>query len=150
MCGIVGAVSKRDIIPVLLHGLNRLEYRGYDSAGVAVLDNSGSIQRVRAVGKIKNLEAELLSTPADGFIGIGHTRWATHGEPTANNAHPHVCNNCVAIVHNGIIEIMKRYAKYKSKKALILLRIQIPRLLFIKFKNMQMKITLYLTQLKSL
>lgn len=104
MCGIVGAVSKRDIIPVLLHGLNRLEYRGYDSAGVAVLDNSGSIQRVRAVGKIKNLEAELLSTPADGFIGIGHTRWATHGEPTANNAHPHVCNNCVAIVHNGIIE----------------------------------------------
>lgn len=104
MCGIVGAVSKRNITPVLLHGLNRLEYRGYDSAGVAVLDNSGSIQRVRAVGKIKNLEAELSSTPADGFIGIGHTRWATHGEPTAKNAHPHVCNNCVAIVHNGIIE----------------------------------------------
>lgn len=104
MCGIVGAVSKRNIIPVLLHGLNRLEYRGYDSAGVAVLDSDGSIQRVRAVGKIKNLEAELTSTPADGFIGIGHTRWATHGEPTAKNAHPHVCNNCVAIVHNGIIE----------------------------------------------
>ena len=104
MCGIVGAVSKRDITPVLLHGLNRLEYRGYDSAGVAVLDNDGSIQRVRAVGKIKNLEAELEKTPAEGFIGIGHTRWATHGEPTKKNAHPHVCNDCVAIVHNGIIE----------------------------------------------
>ena len=104
MCGIVGAVSKRDIIPVLLHGLNRLEYRGYDSAGVAVLDRDGSIQRVRAVGKIKNLEAALEKTPAEGSIGIGHTRWATHGEPTAKNAHPHVCNNCVAVVHNGIIE----------------------------------------------
>lgn len=104
MCGIVGAVSKRNITPVLLHGLNRLEYRGYDSAGVAVLDNNGSIQRVRAVGKIKNLEAALSSTPAEGFIGIGHTRWATHGEPSEKNAHPHVCNNCVAIVHNGIIE----------------------------------------------
>lgn len=104
MCGIVGAVAKRDITPVLLHGLNRLEYRGYDSAGVAVLDSSGSIQRVRAVGKIINLESALKDTPANGFIGIGHTRWATHGEPTAKNAHPHVCNDCVAIVHNGIIE----------------------------------------------
>ncbi len=104
MCGIVGAVSNRNITPVLLHGLNRLEYRGYDSAGVAVLDNNDSIQRVRAVGKIKNLEAALTTSPADGFIGIGHTRWATHGEPTAKNAHPHVCNDCVAIVHNGIIE----------------------------------------------
>ena len=104
MCGIVGAVSKRNITPVLLHGLNRLEYRGYDSAGVAVLDNKNCIERVRAVGKIKNLESALLETPADGFIGIGHTRWATHGEPTAKNAHPHVCNDCVAIVHNGIIE----------------------------------------------
>ena len=104
MCGIVGAVSKRNITPVLLHGLNKLEYRGYDSAGVAVLDDGGYIQRVRAVGKIKNLETELASTPANGMIGIGHTRWATHGEPTAKNAHPHVCNNCVAIVHNGIIE----------------------------------------------
>jgi glucosamine--fructose-6-phosphate aminotransferase (isomerizing) len=104
MCGIVGAVSKRNITPVLLHGLNRLEYRGYDSAGIAVVDNNKNIQRVRAVGKIKNLEAALLKTPADGFIGIGHTRWATHGEPTEKNAHPHVCNDCVAIVHNGIIE----------------------------------------------
>lgn len=104
MCGIVGAVSNRNITPILIHGLNRLEYRGYDSAGVAVLDSDSSIERVRSVGKIKNLEEALSSTPADGFIGIGHTRWATHGEPTASNAHPHVCNNCVAIVHNGIIE----------------------------------------------
>jgi len=104
MCGIVGAVAKRDITPVLLHGLSRLEYRGYDSAGVAVLDSASRIQRVRAVGKIKNLEAALTATPANGFIGIGHTRWATHGEPTVKNAHPHVCNDCVAIVHNGIIE----------------------------------------------
>lgn len=104
MCGIVGAVSKRNITPVLLHGLNRLEYRGYDSAGVAVLDDKNCIERVRAVGKIKNLESALLETPADGFIGIGHTRWATHGEPTEKNAHPHICNDCVAIVHNGIIE----------------------------------------------
>ena len=104
MCGIVGAVSKRDITPVLLHGLNRLEYRGYDSAGIAVLDSAGCIERVRAVGKIKNLEQALKDTPANGFIGIGHTRWATHGEPTTKNAHPHVCNDCVAIVHNGIIE----------------------------------------------
>ena len=103
MCGIVGAISKRNITPVLLHGLNRLEYRGYDSAGVAVL-NEGSIQRVRAVGKIKNLEAALSKSITEGSIGIGHTRWATHGEPTERNAHPHVCNNCVAIVHNGIIE----------------------------------------------
>ncbi len=104
MCGIVGAVSHRDITPVLLEGLNRLEYRGYDSAGIAVLDNNECIERVRAVGKIKNLEAALKTTPANGFIGIGHTRWATHGEPTAKNAHPHVCNDSVAIVHNGIIE----------------------------------------------
>jgi len=104
MCGIVGAVSKRDITPVLIEGLNRLEYRGYDSAGIAVLDDSHCIQRVRAVGKINNLEAELKQTPINGIIGIGHTRWATHGEPTAKNAHPHVCNDSVAIVHNGIIE----------------------------------------------
>lgn len=115
MCGIVGAVSKRDITPVLIEGLNRLEYRGYDSAGIAVLGNTHCIQRVRAVGKIKNLEAELKKTPANGFIGIGHTRWATHGEPTAKNAHPHVCNDSVAIVHNGIIENHEALRKEQIK-----------------------------------
>ena len=115
MCGIVGAVSKRNITSVLIHGLNRLEYRGYDSAGVAVLDNNNNIQRVRAVGKIKNLESALDSTPANGIIGIGHTRWATHGEPTAKNAHPHVCNDCVAIVHNGIIENHEDLRKEQTK-----------------------------------
>ncbi|MDH5371253.1 MAG: glutamine--fructose-6-phosphate transaminase (isomerizing), partial [Gammaproteobacteria bacterium] len=115
MCGIVGAVSKRNITSVLIHGLNRLEYRGYDSAGVAVLDKNNNIQRVRAVGKIKNLESALDSTPANGIIGIGHTRWATHGEPTAKNAHPHVCNDCVAIVHNGIIENHEELRKEQTK-----------------------------------
>ena len=115
MCGIVGAVSKRNITPVLIHGLKRLEYRGYDSAGIAVLDKESSIERVRAVGKIKNLEDALVTTPAEGSIGIGHTRWATHGEPTAKNAHPHVCNDCVAIVHNGIIENHEALRKQQIK-----------------------------------
>ncbi len=115
MCGIVGAVSKKNITPILLHGLNRLEYRGYDSAGIAVLDTNKNIQRVRAVGKIKNLESALTVTPAEGHIGIGHTRWATHGEPTEKNAHPHVCNDCVAIVHNGIIENHEELRKEQIK-----------------------------------
>ena len=104
MCGIVGAVAKQDVVPVLLQGLNKLEYRGYDSAGIAVLDSEKCLKRVRRPGKIKDLESALLDDPATGFIGIAHTRWATHGEPTEYNAHPHVCNNSVAVVHNGIIE----------------------------------------------
>lgn len=104
MCGIVGAVAERDISSVLVDGLKRLEYRGYDSAGVAVLDQQNCIQRVRAVGKIKQLEAALSTMPAKGYVGIGHTRWATHGVPSENNAHPHVCQKSIAIVHNGIIE----------------------------------------------
>ena len=104
MCGIVGAIADRDISPVLINGLKRLEYRGYDSAGIAVLDNQNCIQRVRAIGKIKQLEEALKSTPANGFTGIGHTRWATHGIPSEQNAHPHVCKKSIAVVHNGIIE----------------------------------------------
>ena len=104
MCGIVGGIADRDISPVLVDGLKRLEYRGYDSAGIAVLDQQSCIQRVRAVGKIKQLEAVLSHTPVQGFIGIGHTRWATHGIPSENNAHPHVCQKSIAVVHNGIIE----------------------------------------------
>jgi glucosamine--fructose-6-phosphate aminotransferase (isomerizing) len=104
MCGIVGAVATRNVVPVLLQGLKRLEYRGYDSAGVAVLDSEKCIKRVRKPGKIKDLEGALRDDPASGPIGIAHTRWATHGEPSEYNAHPHVCNNSVAVVHNGIIE----------------------------------------------
>ena len=104
MCGIVGAIADRDISPVLINGLKRLEYRGYDSAGIAVLDNQSCIQRVRAIGKIKQLEEALKTTPANGFTGIGHTRWATHGIPSEQNAHPHVCKKSIAVVHNGIIE----------------------------------------------
>lgn len=104
MCGIVGAISGRDIVPVLIDGLRRLEYRGYDSAGIAVLDHQNCIQRVRSAGKIKQLEAEIDNNPTSGNLGIGHTRWATHGVPTVRNAHPHICRKSIAIVHNGIIE----------------------------------------------
>ena len=104
MCGIVGGIANRDITPVLVDGLKRLEYRGYDSAGVAVLNEKACLTRVRTVGKIANLQKELEKTPAAGQIGIGHTRWATHGEPATRNAHPHVCKQSVALVHNGIIE----------------------------------------------
>jgi glucosamine--fructose-6-phosphate aminotransferase (isomerizing) len=102
MCGIVGIIGKRDVSPLLVEGLKRLEYRGYDSAGIATLAN-GHIKRRRAQGKIANLEAKLAERPIDGTIGIAHTRWATHGVPNEVNAHPHATER-VAIVHNGIIE----------------------------------------------
>jgi glucosamine--fructose-6-phosphate aminotransferase (isomerizing) len=104
MCGIVGAVARRDVTPVLLDGLRRLEYRGYDSAGVAVLSEQSLLERVRTVGKVAELVKALESTPVSGLTGIAHTRWATHGEPSEKNAHPHVCHERVALVHNGIIE----------------------------------------------
>ena len=106
MCGIVCGVAERNIVPILLEGLKRLEYRGYDSSGIALLDADDKIQRVRSLGKIVNLEKSIQSqtTEFSGNIGIAHTRWATHGVPAENNAHPHICNNQVAVVHNGIIE----------------------------------------------
>jgi len=106
MCGIVGGVAERNVVPILLEGLRRLEYRGYDSSGIAVLNRSSELQRVRAIGKIKNLESKIQQDKPiiSGSIGIAHTRWATHGVPSENNAHPHICNNKVAVVHNGIIE----------------------------------------------
>ncbi|NOX09321.1 MAG: glutamine--fructose-6-phosphate transaminase (isomerizing) [Gammaproteobacteria bacterium] len=104
MCGIVGAVAQRDVTPILLEGLRRLEYRGYDSAGVALINNAQAIQRVRATGKVSQLEAAIEQNPVQGVTGIAHTRWATHGKPSDANAHPHVCRNNVAVVHNGIIE----------------------------------------------
>ena len=106
MCGIVGGVTNRDITPLLLDGLKRLEYRGYDSSGLLVLSNNNSFLRARSVGKVHNLEKNLNSRKKriKGNIGIAHTRWATHGEPANRNAHPHISNNAVGVVHNGIIE----------------------------------------------
>ena len=105
MCGIVGGITSSNITPLLLKGLNMLEYRGYDSAGLIVLSNKG-FNRARSVGKVKNLEnnLKLRKHPIKGNIGIAHTRWATHGEPANHNAHPHVSKNSVSVVHNGIIE----------------------------------------------
>ena len=104
MCGIVGAVAERDVVPIMIEGLKRLEYRGYDSAGIVVLDRDSALSRVRAVGKISALEHALQQNALHGASGIGHTRWATHGAPKEANAHPHISRNMVAVVHNGIIE----------------------------------------------
>ncbi|ROL75843.1 glutamine--fructose-6-phosphate aminotransferase [Pseudomonas chlororaphis] len=103
MCGIVGAVAERNITPILLEGLKRLEYRGYDSAGVAVLTNDGKLERLRRPGKVSELEQALAGAPLVGRLGIAHTRWATHGAPCERNAHPHFSGG-LAVVHNGIIE----------------------------------------------
>lgn len=103
MCGIVGAVAQRDVAEILINGLHRLEYRGYDSAGVAVVNEQGELQRVRCLGKVKALDDAVEKNPLIGGTGIAHTRWATHGEPSEANAHPHISGN-FAVVHNGIIE----------------------------------------------
>jgi len=104
MCGIVGAIGNRSIIPVLLQGLQRLEYRGYDSAGLAVRDSEGKLKRFRALGKVNELKGLVGQSAVTGDLGIAHTRWATHGAPAERNAHPHVSGVKVAVVHNGIIE----------------------------------------------
>jgi glucosamine--fructose-6-phosphate aminotransferase (isomerizing) len=102
MCGIVGAVAQRNVVPILLEGLRRLEYRGYDSAGLVVINNG--LQRVRSVGRVAELAAQAGRQQTHGHLGIAHTRWATHGAPTEDNAHPHVSQDTIAVVHNGIIE----------------------------------------------
>jgi glucosamine--fructose-6-phosphate aminotransferase (isomerizing) len=104
MCGIVGAIAERNVTPILMEGLRRLEYRGYDSAGIAVRNGDGRLQRIRSVGKVAELQHLLDGGTADGPLGIAHTRWATHGMPAERNAHPHMSGERVAIVHNGIIE----------------------------------------------
>ena len=104
MCGIVGAIAERDVVPLLLEGLRRLEYRGYDSSGIAVINNEKGIERERMLGKVQVLADALLINPVSGSLGIAHTRWATHGKPSQQNAHPHICRKSVAVVHNGIIE----------------------------------------------
>src|SRR5450755_2500733 len=104
MCGIVGAIAERNIVPILMEGLRRLEYRGYDSAGIAVLNGTQHLKRLRTVGKVQMLQEALEQSPTHGNIGIAHTRWATHGVPSERNAHPHISRDGLAIVHNGIIE----------------------------------------------
>jgi len=104
MCGIVGYVGPRQATPIVFEGLRRLEYRGYDSAGIAAI-HDGQIQVRRAVGKLSNLEQLLQAEPIGGTIGMGHTRWATHGKPSPTNAHPHVdCTGQVVVIQNGIVE----------------------------------------------
>ncbi len=104
MCGIVGAIAERNVVPVLMEGLRRLEYRGYDSAGLAVFNGAGTIERIRALGKVSKLQDCLDAEPLHGTTGIAHTRWATHGAPSELNAHPQMSQNDIALVHNGIIE----------------------------------------------
>ncbi len=104
MCGIVGAIAERNVVPILVEGLRRLEYRGYDSAGVAVLQDDASIELRRAVGKVAGLQEKLDANPMGGRVGLAHTRWATHGGVTETNAHPHLSGNRVAVIHNGVIE----------------------------------------------
>src|SRR5258705_4678576 len=103
MCGIVGYIGPKDVVPVLIDGLRKLEYRGYDSAGVAVV-NHGAVSLRRSAGKLANLEQVISADPIQGEYGVGHTRWATHGRPTEENAHPHRdCTGKIVVVHNGII-----------------------------------------------
>ena len=104
MCGIIGYIGSKPVVPVLLDGLRRMEYRGYDSAGVALVSPEGISLR-RSAGKLSNLETSIQTEPIDGLYGVGHTRWATHGRPTEENAHPHRdCTGRIVVVHNGIIE----------------------------------------------
>jgi glutamine---fructose-6-phosphate transaminase (isomerizing) len=113
MCGIVGYIGSKKVVPVIIEGLRKLEYRGYDSAGIAVVDAAGQLHLRRAPGKLKNLETAIQNAPIDGTYGIGHTRWATHGRPTEENAHPHRdCTGQYVVVHNGIIE---NYFELKEK-----------------------------------
>src|SRR6476620_299941 len=112
MCGIIGYIGPKDVVPVLIDGLRKLEYRGYDSAGVAVV-RSGSIALRRSAGKLSNLEQVIDTDPIAGDYGVGHTRWATHGRPNEENAHPHRdCTGKIVVVHNGIVE---NYLSLKKK-----------------------------------
>ncbi|MFT5609738.1 MAG: glucosamine--fructose-6-phosphate aminotransferase (isomerizing) [Polaribacter sp.] len=117
MCGIVGAIASRDITPILIDGLKRLEYRGYDSAGLAVIAENGDLDLRRSVGRVAGLEA--ISDDVSGHIGIAHTRWATHGRPALNNAHPHTSSQQVAVVHNGIIENHQELRVQQTQKGFV-------------------------------
>src|SRR5215472_18091498 len=114
MCGIVGYIGTKDSVPIILDALGRLEYRGYDSAGIAVIDSAGSLTGSKAEGKLSRLAERLNNGESvSGAVGVGHTRWATHGRPSDANAHPHMdCDEKIAVVHNGIIE---NYASLRAK-----------------------------------
>src|SRR4030088_2305841 len=113
MCGIVGYIGAKKVVPVIIEGLRKLEYRGYDSAGIAVVTKDGKLEIRRAAGKLRNLEEAIAKSPIEGTYGIGHTRWATHGRPTEENAHPHrECSGKIVVVHNGIVE---NYLTLKKK-----------------------------------
>src|ERR1700754_2316031 len=113
MCGIVGYVGNKQVVPLIIDGLRKLEYRGYDSAGIAVVNEGHELEIRRAEGKLRNLEETIRLSPLDGTYGIGHTRWATHGRPTEESAHPHRdCTGKIVVVDNGIIE---NYLSLKKK-----------------------------------
>src|SRR5260370_5730834 len=113
MCGIVGYIGPKKVVPVIIEGLRKLEYRGYDSAGIAAVNGNGNIESRRDCGKVRNLEEVIAKSRLEGAYGIGHTRWATHGRPTEENAHPHRdCTGQIVVVHNGIIE---NYLELKEK-----------------------------------
>ena len=131
MCGIVGYVGDRDATPIIYEGLKRLEYRGYDSAGLAIIQD-GVIEVRRDAGKIERLGDLLHQEPVQGQIGIGHTRWATHGEPSARNAHPHLgASGEVVVVHNGIVENFLNLREEMEAEAFVLNRTPIQRSLCI-------------------
>lgn len=119
MCGIVGAIAERNVTPILIEGLKRLEYRGYDSAGLALVDPAGELQRRRRVGKVASLEQALAEQPLAGHLGIAHTRWATHGAPSEANAHPHFSHDRLAVVHNGIIENHEELREYLKSEGYV-------------------------------
>ena len=119
MCGIVGGVAQRDVYPILLEGLKRLEYRGYDSSGLAVINKDNEVHRYRRLGKVAELDAALQEEALPGGIGIAHTRWATHGVPAERNAHPHVCEDSLAVVHNGIIENYEELREIQKERGFV-------------------------------
>ena len=119
MCGIVGALARNNVVDVLINGLQKLEYRGYDSAGIAIIDSDGKLNRERSIGRVSQLKTLVESTNIRGNIGIAHTRWATHGAPSEHNAHPHLSNQRIALVHNGIIENYQELAQDLRNKGYI-------------------------------